>query len=146
MGRFGNLCSDGWAMEEDSSAVAAVTLTSVWVWPDPAVLLNLTCYMASALAHLTSLRQPLATIWVSLSARSSSASRIAEVVDFPLLPHSLSTPPLPPLFLHSIHRSAIFFFLCCHPFTLPRTRCFLSIKGLHSSREGNSLDHFLAGN
>lgn len=146
MGRFGNLCSDGWAMEEDSSAVAAVTLTSVWVWPDPAVLLNLTCYMASALAHLASLRQPLATIWVSLSAHSSSASRIAEVVDFPLLPHSLSTPPAPS-FIPSQHpQVSNFFFLCCHPFTLPRTRCFLSIKGLHSSREGNSLDHFLAGN
>lgn len=145
MGRFGNLCSDGWAMEEDSSAVAAVTLTSVWVWPDPAVLLNLTCYMASALAHLASLRQPLATIWVSLSARSSSASRIAEVVDFPLLPHSLST-PRSLLYSFTASTGQQFFFLCCHPFTLPRTRCFLSIKGLHSSREGNSLDHFLAGN
>ena len=100
-------------MEEASSVVPAVTPTSIWVWPDPAVLLNLTCYMTGALAHLASLRQPLAAIWVSLSAQSGPAPGIAEVVDFPLLPHS-SSPPPPPVFLPSIPQISISFFAVTH--------------------------------
>lgn len=73
--------------------VPTVTPTSIWAWPDPAVLLNLTSYMTGALAHLASLRQPLAAILVSLSAQSSPAPRTAEVVDFPLSPNSVCTPP-----------------------------------------------------
>lgn len=111
-GMFGNLCSDGWAIEEANSVVPAVTPTSIWVWPDPAVLLNLTCYMTGALAHLASLRQPLAAIWVSLSAQSSPGPRIAEVVDFPLLPHSISTPSLLPSRHPQI--SIFFFFAVTH--------------------------------
>lgn len=80
-------------MEEPSSVVPTVTPTSIWAWPDPAVLLNLTCYMTGALAHLALLRQPLAALLVSLSAQSSPAPRTAEVVDFPLSPHSICTPP-----------------------------------------------------
>lgn len=83
------------------------------LWLDPAVLLNLTCYMTGALAHLASLRQPLAAIWVSLSAQSSRAPRIAEVLGFPS-PPSLNLYPLPSSAQHP--RISIFFF-CCHPFT-----------------------------
>lgn len=72
--------------------VLALTPASIWAWPDPAVLLSLTCYMTGALAHLSFLRQPLATIWVSLSVWSCPNPRIAELVDFPLLPPSICTP------------------------------------------------------
>lgn len=64
--------------------------------------------MTGALAHLASLRQPLAAIWVSLSVQSSKAPRTAEVVKkkIPSLTrvHLSYSPP-------NLHTSAFFFFL-----------------------------------
>lgn len=114
--RSSNLSVDGWVIEEASSVESAVTPASICVWPDPAVLLNLTCYMMGALAHLASLRQPLAAIWVSLSAPSGVAPRIAEVVNFPPLSHSLWAPPF---FLPNLHTSAL-----PPPDSVTRPRCF----------------------
>lgn len=88
--------------EEPSSVVPAATPICQSVWPDPAVSLRLTPFMSGAVAHLASPRQPLAAIWVSLSAWNRTALRIAEVVDFP---HSIFTLAC---FCPSIPRSAVF--------------------------------------